>query len=281
MVSDKLNYNIIIVDNNSKKQDYDDLRVFAEAQVNVLLVRSKQNIGFSAGNMLGVQYTNADYLFFLNNDTVLLNDCLSILYNFMESKKDVGVCTGQMYNTDHSFHHSFGYFPSLALKVFGTGILRPFCPQAFPRKKVEYTEPLQVDLVTGAAIFADYTKFAEIGGFDTNYFLFCEEEDIAQKMKRAHYSVYVVPEARFIHHMGKSTTRNLDIEKESYISLLYYHRKYNSWLSYMVLKGLYCFKNFKKFYKHPNYLKLAIFVLCGASMKHSLRHRQALRIETD
>jgi len=274
-----LKYNIIVIDNNSKSVDYENLNLFVNTQSNIKLIRSKLNLGFSGGNMLGIQHTNAEYIYFLNNDTLFLNDCLSILYKFMLTNSNVGICTGQMYNTDMSFHHSFSYFPTLFLKVFGSGILRIFKPQKFPKRKIEYINPLQVDFVTGAAMFVDYSKFSEISGFDTNFFLYCEEEDIALRMKQSNFSVYIVPEAKFIHHMGKSTVRNLDVEKENYISLLYYHRKYSSEIAYILLKLLYFFKNIKKFYKHINYLKLAIFILFGAKMKHSLKHKQKLRID--
>ncbi len=230
--------------------------------------------------MLGIQQTNADYIYFLNNDTLFLNDCLSILYQFMLANPNVGMCTGQMYNTDMSFHHSFGYFPSISLNLLGTGLLRLFKPNKYPKRELVYINPKRVDVITGASMFVDYSIFSEIGGFDTNYFLYCEEEDIAMKLKQFNYFVYIVPEAKFVHHMGKSTIRNFDIEKEYYISLLYYHDKHSSSVVLNMYKLLYFLKNIKKFYKHRNYLKLAFFILCGAKMKYSLKHKQKLRIET-
>ena len=227
--------------------------------------------------MLGIQFANADYIYFLNNDTLFINDCLSILYKFMETNRNVGICTGQMYNTDMTFHHSFGYFPTISLKIFGSSLLRFFKPLKYPKRKKKYSEPFQVDFITGAAMFVDYYKFSEVGGFDTNYFLYCEEEDIAMKFKRAGYYSYVVPQAQFIHHMGKSTVRNFDIEKENYISMLYYHRKYSSYIIYTLQKLFYFFKTIKKIYKHIDFIKLAFFILGGANLKHSMKHKQKLR----
>jgi len=272
-------YNIVIVDNNSKEDDFRNLSNNCGTFGNVQIVKSKINLGFSGGNMFGVQYVNAQYIFFLNNDTVLLNDCISILYRFMIENSSVGICTGQMYNSDMSFHHSFNYFPTLALKFFGSDLLRLFNPRAFPNKKVEYKNPLKVNFVTGAAMFIDYSKFAKVAGFDTNHFLYCEEEDIAMKLKRKGYSAYLVPEAKFIHHMGKSTKRNFLIEKENYISLLYYHRKYSSAIVYFLLKVLYAIKSLKKFYKGYDNVRMAAFIIKGANPKYSLKNKQELRIE--
>lgn len=272
-----LNYEIIIVDNNSEPADYEEMVRHCAPLESVKIVRSRLNTGFSGGNMMGAQYADAEYIFFLNNDTVLLNDCLTILYRFMEAHPEAGLCTGQMYNTDGSFHHSFGYFPTLLLKIVGPTLLRFFQPQEFPNKKKVYTEPLPVSLVTGAAMFVRTAAFNRIGGFDTCHFLYCEEEDVALRLKKAGYSTWLVPEGRFIHHAGKSTTQSYDIKKEYYISLLYYHRKHASWLEYIFLKGVYFFKNFKKSWKHLDNLKLAFFVLGGAGLEHSLRHRQQMR----
>jgi GT2 family glycosyltransferase len=271
-----INYDVIIVDNNSKIEDYNLVRNFATNYKNIHVYRSKINLGFSGGNMFGVQYTNSKYVFFLNNDTLLLNDCLSILFKFMKEHDTVGICSGQMYNTDQSFHKSFSYFPTVGMKLLGPGFLRLFNKAKYPKSKKEYTTPLKVDFVTGAAMFVDFEKFASIGGFDTNMFLYCEEEELTLRLNKNGYSAYLNPEAKFIHHMGKSTNRNLNVEKENYISLLYYQRKHNSVLSYSILKFFYFFKHIKKTYKHLDYLKLAIFILRGAPMKYSLKHKQKI-----
>ena len=279
VVDPNFNYSIIIIDNNSKTDDYKELKTFVKAQQDIKLVRSKVNLGFSGANMLAAQYIKSEYIFFLNNDTVLINDCVSILYNYMKSNKNSGICTGQMFNTDLSFHHSFNYFPTLATRLFGTGLMRLIKPENYPKKQIEYNNPLKVNYVTGAAMFIDYAKIAEIGGFDTNYFLYCEEEDIAMLMKQNNYDIYLVPEAKFVHHMGKSTIRNFNIEKENYISRLYFHKKHSNTLAYSLHKFLYFLKNIKKFYKDINFIKLSFFIIFGAKMKYSMKHKQKLSID--
>jgi len=278
--NNELKYNIVVVDNNSNADDYEKLVNYCCNNDKVKIVRSKINLGFAGGNMFGVQFTDSEYIFFLNNDTELLNDCVTILYNFMKGKK-IGVCTGQMYNSDLTFHFSFGYFPTLGTKLLGNSILRLFNPKQYPKQNMEYTEPLQVSFVTGAAMFVDYSIFSELSGFDTNYFLYCEEEDFGMKLKLNAYPAYLVPDAKFIHHSGKSTGRNFEIEKENYISVLYFQRKYSSLIVYDLLKIYYFIKTIKKFYKNVEYIKLAFFILRGADLKNSLKHKQKLRIEKD
>mgnify|MGYP006391830701 FL=1 len=76
--SKTLNYQIIITDNCSEKEDFLKLKSFCDETnfPNLELHRSQINTGFGGGNMFGVQFSNAKYLAFLNNDTLLKNDCL-------------------------------------------------------------------------------------------------------------------------------------------------------------------------------------------------------------
>lgn len=270
-----LSFEVVIVDNNSQFDDYKRLADSIKHN-EIKLVRSRINLGFSGGNMLGVQYSNAQYLFFLNNDCELKNDVASLLAKFMDSTPDAGICTAQMYNSDGSFEGSFGYFPNLWVKILGPSILRLFSAARYPKAKVKYSDPLKVHFVTGAAMFVDFAKFSDISGLDTNYFLYCEEEDIAKNMAKRGFLSYLVPEAEFIHHSGKSTVRNYKIEREFYISLMYYLRKHHSYIEYSMLRVVYFFKVFKKIFRSLDYLKLAFFVLRGAPMKYSLRFSQKI-----
>jgi len=267
-------FEIVIIDNNSRYADFEKLKDAISVYKFIKLLRSDVNLGFSGGNMLGVQNANAEYIYFLNNDCELLNDNLGILYNFMQTNPDAGVCTGQMFRSDLSFHHSFDYFPGLKLKIFGSSLLRIFSPTNYPSIKARYDEPLQVPTVTGSAMFVDFTAFSKIGGFDTNFFLYCEEEDICYRFRKSGYTAYLVPDARFVHHFGKSTQRNFLFERENYISLLYLLRKHYSYPEYFLLKAIYFFKIVKKFYRSREYSKLAFFILKGAPMSFSMRYNQ-------
>jgi len=273
-----LTYKIIVVDNSSKIEDYEQLVQSCANIAGVRVIRSIVNLGFSGGNMLGLQAATGEYLYFINNDCEVLNDNLSILYQFMQTNPHEGICTGQMHDGDLNLHPAFGYFPTLSLRLFGSDLLWLFpYPEKFTDKEKVYQQPVAVPLVTGAAMFIDREKFAAISGFDTNYFLYCEEEDVCLRMRKKQYEVYLVPAARFIHYMGKSTTRNFPIELENYISLLYYHRKFHSYPAYLGLKLLYFFKNIRKVCRHRLYGKLAFYILLGAPQKYSLKHKQKLR----
>src|SRR5690606_37409022 len=100
VTSSILNYEIIVVDNASSIDDYAILNEGLSNENGVRLIKSKINLGFGGGNMLGVQYSTGKYLAFVNNDIIFKEDCLNSLFLFMNENKDVGVVTPQQLNRD-------------------------------------------------------------------------------------------------------------------------------------------------------------------------------------
>lgn len=274
-------YQIIVIDNNSRSSEFEILSALEYKEVT--LVRSKLNVGFSGANMMGVQVADADYYYFLNNDCILLNDTIGILHAFMEGNPSVANCSGEMFNAKNRYEYNFRYFPTLALKLLGSGFLRLFYPERFPDKRIRFEKPTRVDLVNGSSMFIRAGCFEEIGGFDTNYFLYCEEEDIALRLSRQGYHTYLVPEARYQHFENKSSASDSSIRlpylKEFYISFLYYYSKNYNVPYRMAIQVLYFFKLLRKFYKNWGYAELAFFVAGGAHLKHSLRFKQKINKE--
>lgn len=271
-------YEIVVIDNNSDPADVTKLDLLRN-EPTVKLVQSRLNLGFAGGNMLGVQAADpaTRYYFFLNNDCELRNDVCGLLSQFMDQNTTAGVCTAQMYAGDGSYHRSFSYFPALAPLLFGHGLMKRLQPDNYPDYKTQYTQPVQVPVVTGSAMFVRASVLSEVGGLNTMYFLYCEEEDLCQRVRRRGYASVVVPEARYTHFSGSSTTKSLAIEKEFYISLFQYFRQFHSWPERLLLRLFYTVKQGRKFYKSPIYASLAWFILRGAPQRDSLRYRQAIR----
>lgn len=273
-----VDYEIIIVDNNSVATDYEALKPIVGRGSTIQLIRSRVNLGFSGGNMLGVQLADptADYYYFLNNDCVLRTDVCTQLAAFMDSTPDAGLCGAQMFAGDGSRQVTFGYLPTLGSKILGHGFVRSLNPALYPLVRQVYTEPLQVPFVMGSTLFVRASAFNLIGGFDVAHFLYVEEEDLAKRLLLKGYKSYLVPQAEYVHFTGQSTTRNYDIEKEYYISLFHYFRKYHTWPERALLRAYYFIKNGRKFRRDPIYGRLAWFIGRGSPMRESLRYRQVI-----
>ncbi len=270
--SSTLAYQIIVVDNNSKPSEYKILKNSFPHKENISLLRSDINTGFGGGNMFGAQFANADYLLFLNNDAMLLNDCLHILWEFMEANPQVGVCTAQNFNEHHEPVPSFDHNKGLLRLLFGRGFLEKINPKKYPKRKETYTQPLEVNWVNGAFLFFNTEVFAKIGGFDTNIFLYWEEMDCCHRLKKSGYSSVLVADAKILHYQGVSTGVSKPMNRESYISYLYVLRKNYGYAKYMLIRiylTLVIFLKPKKWYLLPVILK-------SNNLTQSLKQKQEI-----
>jgi GT2 family glycosyltransferase len=276
--SEKINYQIIITDNCSEKEDYLILKNFCEniSFSNIELHRSNINTGFGAGNMFGTQYTNAKYYAFINNDTLFLNDCLFILKNALDENKNIGIAGAQAYKENGDFMISLDHFASPTREIFGRSILELINPKKYPKRKKQYTSPIQVNFVPGSFMFLRAADFNEIGGFDTNIFLYYEETDLCLRLAKKSKYAYLIPTAKFVHFHGASTEKSTAIKKELKISLLYIMRKHYGYFGHKIVLTYLIVKYFISSIFKPKNWGLFLLMISGASISNSLKTKQTI-----
>lgn len=266
-------YEIVVVDNNSNLDDFTHLQQNFPNHEHVSLHRSVINTGFGGGNMFGVQFTNGKYILFLNNDAFLQNDCLSILYNFMEKNPKVGVCTAQNYDEHNQHVISFDHDKGIRKLLLGRSFLEKNWPAKFPKRKKHYEKPVTVNFVNGAFMFFRREAFEKVGGFDTNIFLYFEEMDICFRLRENDYTSVLVPEAKITHYQGVSTGVSKAISKEGMISHLYVIKKNYSYAKYLFIRTYYCVS----FLVKPKKWFMLSLVWKGAHLSASLKQKQQIR----
>jgi hypothetical protein len=270
---------IIVVDNCSEKQDYLALKDFCDHHSfeNLTLVESKINTGFGGGNMLGFHYANARYIAFVNNDTLFLNDCLSILKSALENDNSIGLVGGQSFSENGKRMIAFDHFASISKELFGRDFLERLDPLQYPKRKLEYVTPLKVNYVQGSFMFIRTSDFCDVGGFDTNIFLYYEETDLCKRLQKTGKSCYLIPDAKYVHYHGASTPQNIAIKTELKISLLYIIRKhYGNGSYFLLLNYLRLNYVFSTIFK-PKYRYLLKVLLAGAPLSKSLKTRQKIK----
>jgi GT2 family glycosyltransferase len=277
--STNINYQIIISDNASEVEDYLNLKRFCDQEnnSNIKLYRSNINTGFGGGNMHGVQYANADYLAFLNNDTLLLNDCISIFKNYLEKNIDIGIVGGQAYKEDKTFMISSDHFASPLREIFGKNLLEIINPVKYPKRKKLFKKPTRVNFVSGSFMFLRTIDFNEIGGFDTNLFLYHEETDICKRLLTITKFAVLIPNAQLIHFHGVSTEKCIAIKKELKISLLYVIQKHYGFWAHKIVLIFFILKYFISSILKPKNWPIFLFILKGAPLHKSLKLTQKIR----
>lgn len=276
--SNKLNYEIIVVDNCSKIEDYQTLVRYLQtiSFANLKLERSKINTGFGGGNMFGVQFASGKHITFINNDCLLKNDCFTILKDTLEKNPSIGMVGGQSFTEKGVRMQAFDHFATLTKAFMGRDFLEIINSKKYPKRKAAYNSPLEVNYVQGSLMMLRTEDFNQAGGFDTNLFLYHEETDLATRLRKINKSCYLIPAAEYVHYHGVSTPSSLDIKIELKISHLYVIRKHNGYLQYKVLNTHFLITYFFKSLVKPTYWKLFNIFLLGAPLSKSLKTKQKI-----
>ena len=224
--------------------------------------------------MQGINYAKGKYYFFINNDCTLLNNTSKILKDFLDFNEDVGLATAKVLDNKGNYSSSYKQFPHLIKQLFGNSIQRIISKNRFPSNKIKLEKNSEVEVVSGSCMFFRKDIFSSIGGFDTVFFLYCEEEDICKRVWDFGKKVYFIPKAEVFHEAGGSTEKSFEIEREFYIS--YYHLldKHYNFLGIFLLKIALFIKLFFRIFKKKNGFKIFLATIQGFSRKNSLRYQQ-------
>lgn len=204
-----IDYEIIVVDNNSEKDIPKILKEeFPSLIINCILL--DQNVGFGLANNEGAKRANGRNLFFLNPDTILLNDAINILSQYLDSNASVGICGGNLYDKEGNPYISFRrLLPGIMweLNTLSMGIL-DYIRFGKNRHFNNTPHPLSVGYIVGADLMIRSSLFRQIGGFSKNFFMYYEETDLCHRIKEAGYSVIALNNSKIIHLEGKSFQQN-------------------------------------------------------------------------
>lgn len=206
---------IIVVDNASGDEDVSILKdTFGK---NITLIVSKENLGFGKANNLGAASASGKYLFLLNPDTILVNNAISILWNYMENNPKCGVSGGNLYAPGMMPAPSYCLkFDDLETErknaswkqIVGDKIKQKFNAK-FGSKEVLYKDTFNHDgkirkvaYIFGADMMLPKTLFDGVGGFDPDFFMYAEEEELSWRITQKGYSIMSIPDAQIIHLEG-------------------------------------------------------------------------------
>lgn len=211
-----IDYEIIVSDNGSKDGS---LEMLQEKFPQVKIIDNNANLGFGAANNRALEKASGKYIFYLNSDTVLLNNAVKIFFDYWEQNDTnniLGAIGANLLDEKNQIIHSAGYFRSIdkEIKDALTDMMRsyklivPFLRHKKLGKNPPATEKKigLVDYVTGADLFV---KNDEAAYFDEKYFLYYEESDMQKRMELAGKERRLI-EGPLIQHLkgGSDTTRS-------------------------------------------------------------------------
>ena len=196
------NIKIIIVENSENIH----IKNYLENKFsNVEVIVAKENLGYGKGNNLGISKANTQYVFILNPDTTLEDNCLEELYKAQLMLRDDFAILAP------NFLNNYGYFLN---------------------KNNDHRNQnlLEVDYVKGFAMLINLKKVNFEKIFDENFFLFLEEIDLCKRIKNNGGKIFVVQESKVVHSAKNASGDSLNIELcrnwHWMWSLFYYNHKH-------------------------------------------------------
>jgi GT2 family glycosyltransferase len=202
-------YEIILVDDASTDGTSDIIRDrFPEAR----LLRNEINRHYTISNNRAIEQARGEFLYLLNNDTIVLPQALDRMIAFLREHPEAGAVGSKLLNEDGTIQWSVRALPNLGSALFGgrSVITRMFPNNRYSRKRLlhhdlDMNQPSVAGYVSGASKMMPRKVVEEVGQLDSNFF-YHVDADYCKRMADIGYKTYYLPTATVIHLHHKGGT---------------------------------------------------------------------------
>jgi len=199
---------IIVIENSNDEKLKEEIH---SKYKNVECILSEENLGYGAGNNLGLSRVETSYALIVNPDVTLNTDAVNKFFLSINNLEDFGIIAPISQNEKYN---NFNINNDKEIK--------------------------EVDNVKGFAMFLNMKTLKQINFFDDNFFLYFEETDLCKRLKKNNSKIFIDPTIKVSHLGGKS--HNLEIEKPMELSrnwhwmwsTFYFHKKHYGYLSAII-----------------------------------------------
>lgn len=197
MTIHSVSYEIIVVDNASRE---DESAIIKARYPSVTTIRSRQNLGFSGGNNLGLEIAQGRYLFLINNDTYFESDGVQSLIDRLESNPQIGAVSPKIRFAFPPQYVQFAGYTQLSSITMRNEPIGMGCPD-----NGSFETPHPSPYLHGAAMVIKREVIDHVGLMPEVYFLYYEELDWCTAMTRAGYTLWYDPCCTVFHKESQST----------------------------------------------------------------------------
>lgn len=226
---------VIIVDNASEDLSMEQLRYCFSDENRLNLITTGKNPGFAAGCNTGLSASTQPYTLFLNPDCILSSGSLRRMVQVLESDPHIGMVGGYLINPDGSEQGGGRRaIPSpwrAFVRAFGLYRLEKYWPQLFfdfhlDKQPLPHA-PIEVEAISGALMLVRREAINDVGPWDENYFLHCEDLDWCMRFKQKNWKIVFVPDAPVTHFQGTcSRARPFFVAWHKHKGMLRFYQKF-------------------------------------------------------
>nr|WP_246545462.1 glycosyltransferase family 2 protein [Pelotalea chapellei] len=233
---------VIIIDNNSSDDSLALVEALGVLPFRLQIIRNAENCGFGAACNQGAALGNAEYLLFLNPDTLLHENSLVVPLNFMQEPEnaDVGLVGIQLVDELNHIARSCARFPSLGTFVahtLGFNRIPIFGHLNMHMEDWAHDTTATVDHVIGAFYLIRRSVFESLRGFDDRFFVYLEDLDLSFRIHQAGFRCVFLADAQAF-HAGGGTSHQVKARRLFYSlrsRLLYGFKHFKSWQAWILL----------------------------------------------
>jgi GT2 family glycosyltransferase len=201
------NYKVLVVDNGSTDGSQE---IILRRHSEIILIENKENLGYAKGNNTGIKFAlknNADYVWLLNNDTVVDPHALVSMIIVAEKDPKIGIIGSKIYY----FGESKKIWFAGAQIDWWKGISKHIGMNEIDVGKYNYVK--EVDRVIGCSMLVKKEVCKQVGLFDENYFIYVEEVDLCVRARKYGFKCLIVPSSIVYHKGGVSVSKIGNWEK--------------------------------------------------------------------
>lgn len=205
--ANEVSLEVVVVDNGSTDGAAD---MTAEHFPEVVLIRNRENVGFSQANNQAAGAAHGRYLFFLNNDTLVPPGALRRLRDYADAHPEVGIIGPRLCDEHGQIQLSCRSHPSLGALLHRitwlrwTGLFRRHY-RRYRGRDLDAPTPQPVEILMGAALFMPRGIFQNCGWWDEDYTFGGEDIDLCARVGRR-YRVIYHPGLEIV-HFGRVSSR--------------------------------------------------------------------------
>lgn len=241
----EVEYEIILVDNASSDGSQEKF----SSDERILFLEAGDNLGFGKANNLGAQHAKGDYIFFLNSDTLLLNNAIYEMWRYCEEHKEdnIGGLGCILCDGNNQRCHSYAKLNTWK-DIVKSYFIAPFCKSKAKEiiamdAEDERKDAFEVGYVTGADLFVSRKVIDECGRFDPDFFMYSEESEMQWRFKKHGYKNMIIKSPKIMHLEGMSQAKKKSPTMKKIImtqsSLYLYVKKTSSKFEYLLFQLLF------------------------------------------
>ena len=223
------NLEIIVVDNASSDDSLAKLQNYFKDKVK--FIASKENNGFAAGNNQALNIAQGKYILLLNSDTIVWENTLENIYNYMEEHSDVGACGCRVLlengELDKACKRSFPNVKNSFFRLFH--IPTNSDDDNYNLDNLPDDEVYEIDCLTGAFMFMKSEALNQVGFLDETFFMYGEDIDLCYRIKNGGWKIVYYGESIITHLKGASSKKQKNkLIYEFYRAMYIYYKKHHA-----------------------------------------------------